>query len=262
MRDSGRGETNDELRRLGSTRGKMPKVKTHSVLAVVKGHERGNKVFGERFMNSIRSDCKDAIANNFLGVGVEIAGYTLTCISGKNSGLNPSFWGFRKVISCSEERGQIGHGCMYIIQVEGRFSNLGGRSLDNVVIVWWQSGSGRFAGFRVQNPRLFRGSGGRRRKESKKVSSNCVDLSRKKRLTNFRIEGTEDLWSLEDREMLSAEVWESEGSVGNHPIKRVKSRALKNVGRKHFVEAKLVENGGGTWNFLWGGAGIGKSSGW
>ena len=103
VRDSGRGETNDELR-LGSTRGKMPKVKTHSVLAVVKGYERGNKVFGERFMNSIRSDCQDAIANNFLGVGVEVAGYTLTCISGKNSDLNPSFGGFRKVISCSEER--------------------------------------------------------------------------------------------------------------------------------------------------------------
>ena len=119
----------------------------------------------------------------------------------------------------------------------------------------------RFAFFRVQNPRLFRGSGRRRRKESKKVSSDCVDLSRKKRLTNFRIEGAEDLWSLEDRKMLSAEVWESEGSVSNHPIKRVKSRALKNVGRKHFVEAKLVENGGGTWKFLWGGAGFGKSGG-
>ena len=198
-------------------------------------------------MNSIRSDCEDAVANNFLGVGVEVAGYTLTCISGKNSGLNPSFWGFRKVISCSEERGQVGHSCMYIIQVEGRFSNLGGRSLDNVVVVWWQSGSGRFAGFRVQNPRLLR---------------NCFDLSRKKRLTNFRIEGTEDLWSLEDRNMLSTEVWESEGSVGNHPIKRVKSRALKNVGREHFVEAKLIKNSGGVWKFLWGGAGIGKSSGW
>ena len=48
----------------------MPKVETHSVLAVVKGHQRSNKVFGERFMNAIRSDCKDAIANNFLGVGV------------------------------------------------------------------------------------------------------------------------------------------------------------------------------------------------
>ena len=65
MRDSGRGETDDELSRLGSTRGKMPKVKTHSVLAVVKGHERGNKVFGERFMNSIRGDCEDAIVDNF-----------------------------------------------------------------------------------------------------------------------------------------------------------------------------------------------------
>ena len=36
---------------------------------------------------------------------------------------------------------------MYIIQVKRRFSNLRGRSLDNVVIVRWQSGSGRFAGF-------------------------------------------------------------------------------------------------------------------
>ena len=141
----------------------MPKVKTHSLLAVVKGHERRDKVFGERFMNSIRSDCEDAIANNFLGVGVEIAGYTLTCISGKNSGLNPSFGGFGKVISCGEERGQVGHGCVDIIQVEGRFSNLGKRSLDNVVVVWWHSGSRRFAGFRVQNPRLLRSCGGRRR---------------------------------------------------------------------------------------------------
>ena len=55
-------------------------------------------------MNSIRSDCEDAIANTFLGVGVEVAGYTLTCVSGKNSDLNPSFSGFRKVISCIEER--------------------------------------------------------------------------------------------------------------------------------------------------------------
>ena len=63
----------------------MPKVKTHSLLAVVKGHERSDKVFGERFMNSIRSDCEDAIADNFLGVGVEIAGYTHTCICGENT---------------------------------------------------------------------------------------------------------------------------------------------------------------------------------
>ena len=50
------------------------------MLAIVKGHERGNKVFGDRFVNSIRSDSEDAIANNFLGVSVEI-GYTLSCIS-------------------------------------------------------------------------------------------------------------------------------------------------------------------------------------
>ena len=72
----------------------MPKVKAHSMLAIVKGYQRGNKVFGERFVNSIRSDREDAVANDFLSVGVEITGYTLSCISGKNSGFNPSFWGF------------------------------------------------------------------------------------------------------------------------------------------------------------------------
>ena len=262
MRDSSRGETDDELSGLGSTRGKMPKVKTHSVLAVVKGHERGNKVFGERFMNSIRGDCEDAIVDNFLCVGVEVAGYTLTCISGENSNLNPSFWGFRKVICGGQERGQICNSCVYIIQVKRRFSNMRESSLENVVIVWWQSGSGRFAGFRVQNPRLLRGGGGRRRKKGNKVGSNCFGLFREKRLTNFRIKGTEDLWSLKDRKMLSTEVWESVGSIGDHPIKGVKSRALKNVGRQHFVEAQLVENGGGTGEFLWGGTGIGKRSGW
>ena len=177
MRDSSRGETNDKLSRLGSTRGKMPKVKTQSALAVVKGHERGNQVFVERFMNSIRGDREDAIANNFLGVGVEVAGYTLPCISGKNSNLNPSFRGFRKVISCSKERGQIGNGCMYVIQVKGRFSKLRGSNLDNVVIVWWQSGGGRFAGFRVQNPRLLRSSGGRRWEKSNKVSGDNLKLA-------------------------------------------------------------------------------------
>ena len=62
--------------------------------------------------------------------------------------------------------------------------------------------------------------------------------------------------------MLNTEVWESESSVGNHPIERIKGRALENIGRKHFLEAKLVENGGGTWEFLWRRAGVGKSSGW
>ena len=38
-----------------------------------------------------------------------------------------------------------------------------------------------FVGFRVQNPWLLRSSGGRRRKESNKVSSNCFGWSRKKR---------------------------------------------------------------------------------
>ena len=60
--------------------------------------------------------------------------------------------------------------------------------------------------------------------------------------------------------MVSAEVWESKGGVCNHPIKRVKSRALKNVGRKHFSE--LVENSSGAWNLMGRRAGISKSSTW
>ena len=35
-----------------------------------------------------------------------------------------------------------------IIQVEGRFSEFGGRGFDNVFIGWWPGGGGRFAGFR------------------------------------------------------------------------------------------------------------------
>ena len=158
MRDSGRGETNNKLGRLGSTRSKMPKVKTHSLFAVVKSNERSNKVFGKRFVNSIRSDSEDAIANNLSGIGIEVARYTLTGVGGENSDFNPSFWGFRKVISCREEGGQVGNSSMNVIQVERRFSHLGGRSLDNVVIGWRQSGSRRFAGC----SEVVEGGGGRR----------------------------------------------------------------------------------------------------
>ena len=154
MRDGSRGETNDKLGRWGSTRGIMPQVKTHPAPAVVEGHERGNEIFVERFMNTIRSDCEDAIANDFLGVGVKVARYTLACVSGKNSNLDPSFGGFREVVSCSKERGQVGHGCVYIIQVERRFSKLRGGKKD-MVILWRQGRSG-------QNPRLLRSGGGRR----------------------------------------------------------------------------------------------------
>ena len=87
VRDGGKGQTNNELGRLGSTRSKMPKVKTQSLLAVVKSNERSNKV-----MNSIRRDSEDAIANDLLGIGVEVSRYTLTCIGGENSHFNPSFW--------------------------------------------------------------------------------------------------------------------------------------------------------------------------
>ena len=149
MRDGSRGETNDKLNRWRSTRGIMSQVKTHSAPAVVEGHERGNEIFVKRFMDSIRSDCEDAVADDFLGVGVKVARYTLACVSRKNSNFNPSFRGFREVVSCSKERGQVGHSCVYIVQVERRFSKLRGGNLDDMVVFWRQSRSGRFAGFRI-----------------------------------------------------------------------------------------------------------------
>ena len=112
--------------------------------------------------DSIRSDCEDAIADDFLDVGVKVARYTLVCVSGKNSNLDPSFGGLREVVSSSQERGQVGHGCVYIIQVERRFNKLREGNLKYMVILWWQSRSGRFADFRIQNPRLLRSGGGRR----------------------------------------------------------------------------------------------------
>ena len=104
VRDGSRGETDDKLGRCGSTRGIMPQVKTtHPAPAIVEGHERGNEIFVERFMNSIRSD------------------------------LDPFFGGFGEVVSCSKER--VGHGCVYIVQVERRFSKLRGSNLKDMVIL-------------------------------------------------------------------------------------------------------------------------------
>ena len=64
VRDGSRGETNDKLSRRESTWGLMSQVKTHPAPAIVEDHERGNEIFVERFMNSIRSDCENAIAND------------------------------------------------------------------------------------------------------------------------------------------------------------------------------------------------------
>ena len=68
----------------------MTDIKTHPTLTVIKGNQRGNKVLRERFVNSVGYG-ENTIANNFLGVGVEVAWDTLTGISGENSNLNPSF---------------------------------------------------------------------------------------------------------------------------------------------------------------------------
>ena len=96
----------------------MTDIKTHPTLTVIKGHKRGNKVFRERFVNSVGDYGENTIANNFLGVGVEVAWDTLTGISGENSNLNPSFGGFGEIISISKERGQIGDSCMNIVKME------------------------------------------------------------------------------------------------------------------------------------------------
>ena len=176
VRDSGRGETNNELGRQGPTRSKMPKVKTHPLLAVVESNERSDQVFGKRFVNTIRSDSEDPTTDYLLSIGVEVAGYTLTCIGRENRDFNPSFWGFRKVISSRKEGGQVRNSGVNIIQVERGFSYLRWGSLGNVVIDWRQSGGRRFAGFRVQDPRLLRSSGRRRRKKSNKISRNVLEL--------------------------------------------------------------------------------------
>ena len=96
----------------------MTDVKTHPTLTVIKGHKRGNKVFRERFVNSVGDHGENTIANNFLGVGVEVARDTLAGIRGKNSNLNPSFGGFGDIVGIGKERGQIGDSCMDIVKME------------------------------------------------------------------------------------------------------------------------------------------------
>ena len=87
-------------------------------------------------MNARRRDGEDAIADYFLGSGVKVARYTLTCVGRENRDFNPSFWGFRKVIGSREEGGQIRNSSMNIIQMKRGFSYLRRRSLGNVFIDW------------------------------------------------------------------------------------------------------------------------------
>ena len=94
------------------------------------------------------------------------------------------------------------------------------------------------------------------------MRGNSLKMSIKKRVANFGRKGIKDLWILENGNVLSAEVWESKGSICNHPIEGIKGRALKDSRREHFLEAELVENSGGTWEIGWGRAGIGQSSEW
>ena len=93
------------------------------------------------------------------------------------------------------------------------------------------------------------------------MGGNSLKMSIKKRVANFCLKAIKDLWILENGNMLSAEVWDN-GSICNHPIEGIKGRALKDSRRKNFLEAELVENGGGTWEIRWGRAGIGQSSEW
>jgi len=59
---------------------------------------------------------------------------------------------------------------------------------------WGQSGGRRFTGLGVQDPELFGASGRRRREKGEEISCDNISVSSHKRETNFRIEGTEDLW--------------------------------------------------------------------
>ena len=173
-------------------------------------------------MDTPRNDREDTTIYNFLSSGVKVARYTLTGVSRKNGDFNPSFLGCRNVIGRSEEGGEVCHGSMNVIQMKRRASNLRRRELTYVIIEWRQSGGRRFTGLGVQDPGLFGASGRRRRKKGEEISCDNVSVSCHKRETNFRIEGTEDLWILKDRDMVGTEMRESKGSVCNQPMKRVK----------------------------------------
>ena len=80
---------------------------------------------------------------------------------------------------------------------------------------------GSFTGLGIQDPGLFGAGRGRRGKKGEEMIRNNFSVSCHKRETNFRIEGTENLWILKDRNMVSAEMRESKGSVRNQPVKRV-----------------------------------------
>ena len=118
MRNGGGGKTDNELRRIGSSGSKVTEIKTHPALTVIKGHKRGNEIFRERFMHSVGNYGENTVADNFLGVRVEIARNTLTGISGENSNFDPSFGRFGKIISVSKERGKICDSCMDIVKME------------------------------------------------------------------------------------------------------------------------------------------------
>ena len=102
-----------------------------SLLTVVKGNESNNKVFCKRFVivNTMRSDSEDAIINNFLSSGIEIARDTFTGISRENGNFDPFFRGFRKIVSSGEEGGEICDSSMNVIQMKRGASDLRGREL-------------------------------------------------------------------------------------------------------------------------------------
>ena len=55
---------------------------------------------------------------------------------------------------------------------------------------------GSFTGLGIQDPGLFGAGRGRRGKKGEEMSRNNFSVSCHKRETNFRIEGTENLWIL------------------------------------------------------------------
>ena len=89
------------------------------------------------------------------------------------------------------------------------------------------------------------------------MRGNSLKMSIKKQMANFGLKGIKDLWILENGNVLSAEVWESKGSICNHSIEGIKGRALKDSRREYFLEVELVENSDSTWEIQWGRAGIG-----
>lgn len=86
----------------------MSKIKTMPALSVIKGYQSNNEVFGKRLMNSTGDNSEKSSGSDFLSLAVVIASDTFASV-------DPSLARFGKVISSSQERGEMSHGSINVI---------------------------------------------------------------------------------------------------------------------------------------------------